>query len=77
MKASEYDSIELKNSCTQLDNYQAEQLYMVALKNIMQRFGTDYKFENSLFRIVCFLTQQYKYTFHKSRMQYKNTTLKM
>lgn len=31
----------------------------------------------SLFRIVCFLTQQYKYTFHKSRMQYKNTTLKM
>lgn len=46
VKASEYDSIELKNSCTQLDNYQAEQLYMVALKNIMQRFGTDYKFEN-------------------------------
>lgn len=24
VKASEYDSIELKNSCTQLDNYQAE-----------------------------------------------------
>ena len=46
VKASEYDSIELKNSCTQLDDYQAEQLYMVALKNIMQRFGTDYKFEN-------------------------------
>lgn len=27
---------------------------------------------NSLFRIVCFLTQQYKYTFHKSSMQCKN-----
>ena len=26
----------------------------------------------SLFRIVCFLTQQYKYTFHKLHMHYKN-----
>mgnify|MGYP000953781877 CR=1 FL=1 len=34
--------------------------------------GPQFYFVFSLFRIVCFLIQQYKYTFHKLYMHYKN-----